>query len=99
MNLENTVKSLILNEGTSIVIYNDDTLSNPKDPTVQVSHIGVMRLSQLQKMISQDVKNLSKFSEKPSALLMKIGLVQQKAKALEDIQSEMKSSQFKKKPK
>lgn len=30
---------------------------------------------------------------------MKIGLVQQKAKALEDIQSEMKSSQFKKKTK
>lgn len=99
MNLENTVKKLIINEGRSVIIYNDDTLGNPKDPTVQVSEYGVMRLSQLQKKIADEIKGLSKFSNKPSALLMQIGILQQSTEALNDIQTEMKSSVFKKKTK
>jgi hypothetical protein len=99
MNLENTVKSLILNEGKSAVIYNDDTLNNPKDPTVLVSNYGTMRLSHLQKKITDEIKGLSKFSDKPSALLMQIGILQQSTEALKDIQDEMKSTQFKKKTK
>ena len=58
MNLENTVKTLIINEGKSAVIYNDDTLNSPKDPTVLVSNYGTMRLSHLQKKITDEIKGL-----------------------------------------
>jgi hypothetical protein len=96
-NLENTAKDVLINEGKSVIIYNDDTKKNPKDPMIQVSNYGSMFLSQLQRMISRDVKSLSKYADKPSALLSEMGKLQDKAEALRDIEDEMASSQFKKK--
>jgi len=97
MKLEEHVKIIL--EGKSVIVYNDDTLSNPKDPTVQVSEYGVMRLSHLQRKIVDEIKGLSKFSDKPSELLMQIDILRQSTEALKDIQTEMKSTAFKKKTK
>jgi len=94
-NLENTAKDVLINEGKSVIIYNDDTKKNPKDPMIQVSNYGSMFLSQLQRMISRDVKSLSKYADKPSALLSEMSKLQDKAEALKDIKDEMASSQFK----
>ena len=97
MNLENITKEVLINEGKSVIIYDDDTKKNPKDPMIQVLNYGSMFLSQLQRMVIRDVKSLSKYADKPSALLSEMSKLQDKAEALKDIEDEMKSSQFKKK--
>lgn len=100
MKLEEYTKHILINEGVNgSVIYDDSTRENPKDPSIQVSNFGTMRLSNLRRLIIQDTKKLSNWADKPSALIYQIELVKSKALALQDIENEMSSSQYKRKTK
>lgn len=100
MKLEEYTKHILINEGVNgSVIYDDSTRENPKDPSIQVLNFGTMRLSNLRRLIIQDTKKLSKWADKPSTLIYQIELVKSKALALQDIENEMSSSQYKRKTK
>lgn len=100
MKLEEYTKEILINEDkNALIVYDKHTLDNPKDPSIQVSNFGTMRLSNLRRLLIQDTKKLSKWADKPSSLLSQMELVKSKALALQDIENEMSSSQYKRKTK